>query len=72
MDESLEICMFPKLITGSIMTGDQHDLFIKFLILNLRSSRELNFNIHMILVDFLEPLHNMEIVEQFGVEFVTY
>ena len=31
MDASLEVGTFPRLTTGSIMTGDQHKLFIKFL-----------------------------------------
>ena len=31
MDETLEEGTFPRLTTGSIMTGDQHELFIKFL-----------------------------------------
>ena len=31
MDASLEICTFPRLTTGPIMTNDQHELFSKFL-----------------------------------------
>ncbi|TMW87598.1 hypothetical protein EJD97_019736 [Solanum chilense] len=31
MDASLEVGTFPRLTTGSIMTSDQHELFIKFL-----------------------------------------
>ena len=31
MDASLEVGTFPRLTTGSIMTCDQHELFIKFL-----------------------------------------
>ena len=31
MDESLEVGMFSRLTTGSIMTGNQHEHFIKFL-----------------------------------------
>ena len=31
IDASLEVGMFPQLTTVSIMTGDQHELFIKFL-----------------------------------------
>ena len=31
MDASFEVGTFPRLTTGSIMTGDQHELFIKFL-----------------------------------------
>ena len=31
MDVSLEVGTFPLLTTGSIMTGDQYDLFVKFL-----------------------------------------
>ena len=31
MDASLEIDTLPRLTTGSIMTGDQYDLFVKFL-----------------------------------------
>ena len=30
MDASLEVGTFPRLTTGSIMTSDQHELFIKF------------------------------------------
>ena len=33
MDASLEIGTFPRLTTGPIMTNDQHEPFIKFLIL---------------------------------------
>ena len=31
MDTSLEVGTFPRLTTWSIMTDDQHELFIKFL-----------------------------------------
>ena len=31
MDASFEVGTFPRYTTGSIMTGDQHELFIKFL-----------------------------------------
>ena len=31
MDASFEVGAFPRLTTGSIMTNDQHELFIKFL-----------------------------------------
>ena len=30
MDASFEVGTFPRLTTGSIMTSDQHELFIKF------------------------------------------
>ena len=31
MDDSLEVGTFPRLTTGSIMRGDQHEFFIKCL-----------------------------------------
>ncbi|TMW82394.1 hypothetical protein EJD97_006033 [Solanum chilense] len=64
MDASLEIGTFPRLTTGSIMTGDQHELFIKFLKLKppvfkgAESEDAYDF-----LVDCHELLHKMDIVE---------
>ncbi|TMW82427.1 hypothetical protein EJD97_005988, partial [Solanum chilense] len=72
-DASLEVGTFPRLTTGSIMTGDQRELFIKFLKLKppvfkgAESEDAYDF-----LVDCHELLHKMDIVERFGVEFVTY
>ena len=73
MDASLEVGTFSRLITGSIMTGDQHELFIKFLKLKppvfkgAESEDAYDF-----LVDCHELLHKMDMVERFDVEFVTY
>ena len=73
MDASSEVGTFPRLTTGSIMTGDQHELFITFLKLKppifkgAKSEDAYDF-----LVDYHELLHKMDIVERFGVEFVTY
>lgn len=73
MEASLETDTFPRLTTGPIMTNDQHDLFIKFLKLKppvfkgTESEDAYDF-----LVDCHELLHKMDIVERFGVEFVTY
>ena len=73
MDASLEIGTFPRLTTGPIMTSDQHELFSKFLKLKppvfkgAESEDAYDF-----LVDCHELLHKMDIVERFGVEFVTY
>ena len=73
MDASLEVGMFPRLTTGSILTSDQHELFIKFLKLKppvfkgAESEDAYDF-----LVYCHELLHKMDIVERFGVEFVTY
>ena len=73
MDASLEICMFPQLTTGSIMTSDQHELFIKFLKLKppvfkgAESEDSYDFP-----VDCHELLPKMDIVERVGFEFVTY
>ena len=73
MDASLEVGMFPRLTIGSIMTSDQHELFTKFLKLKppvfkgAESEDDCDF-----LVDCHELLHNMDIVERFSVEFVTY
>ena len=68
MDTSLEVGMFPQFTTRSIMIGDQHELFIKFL--NLK---RLVFNVdecedaYDFLVNCHELLHKMDIVEQFSV-----
>ena len=73
MDASLEVGTFSRLTTTSIMTGDQHELLIKFLKLKppvfkgAESKDAYDF-----FVDFHELLHMMDIVERFGVEFVTY
>ena len=73
MDASLEIGTFPRLTTGPIMTSDQHELFSTFLKLKppvfkgAESEDAYDF-----LVDCHELLHQMGIVEWFGVEFVTY
>ena len=73
MDASLEAGTFPRLTTGSIMTGDQHELFIKFLKLKppvfkgAESKDAYDF-----LVDCHVLLNKMDIVERFGGEFVTY
>ena len=37
MDATFEVGTFPRLTRGSIMTGDQHELSIKFLKFNLQS-----------------------------------
>ena len=69
----MEVGIFPRLTTWSIMTDDQHELFIKFLKLKppvfkgAESEDAYDF-----LVDCHELLHKMDIVERFGVEFVTY
>ena len=73
MDASLEVGTFHRLTIGSIMTSDQHELFTKFLKLKppvfqgAESEDAYDF-----LVDCHELLHKMDIVERFGVEFVTY
>ena len=73
MDGSLEVVTFPRLTTGSIMTGDQHELFTRFFKLKppvfkgAESEDAYDF-----LVDCHELLRKMGIVERFGVEFVTY
>ena len=73
MDASLEVGTFPRLTIGSIMIGDQHELLIKFLKLKppvfkgAESEDAYDF-----LVDCHELLHKIDIVERFGVEFVTY
>ena len=73
MDASLEIGTFPRLNTGPIMTNDQHELFTMFLkfkppvFKSAESEHAYDF-----LVDCHELLYKMGIVEQFGVEFVTY
>ena len=73
MDASLEVGTFPRLTIGSIMTGDQHELFIKFLKLKTlvfkcaESEHAYDFP-----VDCHEVLHKMGIVARFGIEFVTY
>ena len=73
MDASLEIGTFPRMTTGPIMTNEPHELFSKFLKLKppvfkgAESEDDYDF-----LVDCHELLHKMGIVEQFGVEFVTY
>ena len=64
VDASLEVDMFPRLTTRSIMTGDQHELFTKFLKLKppvfkgAESEDAYDF-----LVDCHELLHKMGIVE---------
>ena len=64
MYASLEVGTFPRLTIGSIMKGDQHELFIMFLKLKppvfegTESKDALDF-----LVDCHELLHKMEIVE---------
>ena len=64
MDASLEVGTFPRLTIGSIMTSDQHELFIKFLMLKppvfkgAQSEDAYDFR-----VDCHELLHKMDIVE---------
>ncbi|TMW83140.1 hypothetical protein EJD97_002765, partial [Solanum chilense] len=70
---SLEVGTFPRLTTGPIMTSDQHELFIKFLKLKPQVFKGTEFeDSYDFLVDCHELLHKMDIVERFGVEFVTY
>ena len=73
MDASLYIGTFPLLTTRPIMTNDQHELFSKFLKLKppVFKGAELE-DAYDFLVDCHELLHNMGIVERFGVEFVSY
>ena len=55
------------------MTCDQHDLFIKFLKLKPPVFKGVVFeDAYDFVVDCHELLHKMDIVEQFGVVFVTY
>ena len=55
------------------MTSDQHELFIKFLKLKHPVFKGAEFeDAYDFLVDCHELLHKMDIVERFGVEFVTY
>ena len=55
------------------MTGDQHELFIKFLKLKPPVFKGVEFeDVYDFLVDCHELLHKMDIVEQFSIEFVTY
>ena len=63
MDASLEIGTFPRLTIGTIMTSDQHDLLSKF----FKSEDAYDF-----VVDCHELLQKIDIVERFGVEFLTY
>ena len=73
MDASLEVGTFPRLTIGPIMTSDQHEILSKFLKLKppvfkgAESEDAYDF-----VVDCHELLHKMDIVERFGVEFVTY
>ena len=73
MDASFEVGTLSRLTTGSIMTVDQHELFIK--LLNLKppvfkgAESEDSYDF---LVNCHELLHKMDVVERFGVEFVTY
>ena len=55
------------------MTGDQHELFTKFLKLKppVFKGAESDYA-NDFLVDCHELLHKMDIVERFRVEFVTY
>ena len=73
MDASLEVATFPRLTTGPIMTSDQHELFTKFLKLKppVFKGAECE-DAYDFLVVCHEMLHKMDIVERFGVEFVTY
>ena len=73
MDASLEVGTFPRLTTGSIMTGDQHELFIKFLKFKTPVFKGVEYkDAYDFLVDSHELLHKIDIVERFGAEFVTY
>ena len=68
MDASLEVGTFSRLTTGSIMTSDQHELFTKFLKLKpLVFKGAESEDAYDFLVDCHELLHNMDIVERFGV-----
>ena len=73
MDASLEVGTFLRLTTGSIRTGDQREIFIKFLKLKppvfkgAKSEDAYDF-----LVDCHELLHKIDIVERFSVECVIY
>ena len=73
MDASLEVGTFPRLTTGPILTSDQHELFTKFLKLKppIFKGAE-SEDAYDFLVDCHELLYKMDIVERFGVKFVTY
>ena len=73
MDASLELGTFPRFTTGPIMTSDQHELFSKFLKLKPAVFKGAESeDAYDFLVDCHEMLHKIDIVERFGVEFVTY
>ena len=64
MDASLEVDTFPRLTTGYIMTGDQHELFIKFLKLKPPVFKGVEFeDAYDFLIDCHELLHKMGIVK---------
>ena len=65
MDASLGVVTFPRFTTGSIMTGDQHELFIKFLKLKpLVFKGAESEDAYDFLVDYRELLNMMDIVER--------
>ena len=64
IDASLEVGTFPRLTTRSIMIGDQHELFIKFLKLKPPVFKGAESeDVYDFLVDCHEILHKMDIVE---------
>ena len=64
MDGSLEVGTYTQLTTGPIMTGDQHELFIRFLKLKpLVFKRVKSKEAYDFLVDCHELLNKMDIVE---------
>ena len=64
LDASLEVGTFPRLTTGSIMTGDQHELFIKFLLKSPIFKGAESEDAYDFLVDYRELLNMMDIVER--------
>ncbi|XP_069151903.1 uncharacterized protein [Solanum lycopersicum] len=73
MDASLEVGTFLRLTTGSIMTGDQGEIFIKFLKLKPPVFKGAESeDVYDFLADCHELLHKMDIVERFGVEYATH
>ncbi|KAF3657744.1 putative pre-mRNA-processing factor 6-like [Capsicum annuum] len=70
---SVRVRCFPKTGGGLVMIGYEHDLFFKFIKMKPLIFHSTKFeDAYKLIIDCHEKLHNMGVVERYGMELVTF